>query len=406
MSGFRSVFFSCGLQCIATVVIISCGLPQNRPAKGTHITVGSNSLQNDSIEKIRARLNTNEKAQRLDSLFKYMFLHGGFNGNILVAQQGQVIYKKSWGYANYETKDSLTLNSVFQMGSSSKPLTATAILILKEQGLIRLSQTIDEFFPDFPYKKITVKDLLTHRSGLANYMYFCDSFYCYKNIPLSNDELLKLMITNHPLPYFKPNRRFEYSNTNYALLVNIIEKVSGVSYADFMKQEIFKPLGMNNSRISITDTIDLNHNKTTGYEGNWKKYDIDYLDGVLGDKNIFTTVDDLFLFDQALYTVQLLKKETLDEAYSGTSHEYPGQRNYGYGWRLIDEKDGTKIVYHNGWWHGYNNVFYRRLKDKTTIIILSNKINRGIYHIEGILNILDGSGITGNIFDEEGRAVN
>lgn len=403
MSGFRRTLLNYSIACTCTAALLSCGQPGlKRIFFSDEVIPG----QNDSIEKIRVKLDVSHKAHRLDSLFKYLNKHAGFNGNVLIAQQGQIIYKKSFGYSNFKTKDTLTLNSVFQMGSSTKPLTAMAVLKLRDEGLLELSQTVDEFFPDFPYKKITVKDLLTHRSGLPNYMYFCDGLYCYKDVPLSNDKLLDIMIKDHPPRYFPPNRKFEYSNTNYGLLVCIIEKVSGKSYAEFMKEEIFKPLEMNNTRVGIADTLDLNKNKTTGYESNLKKYDIDYLDGVLGDKNIFTTVDDLFLFDQALYTDKLLKQTTLAEAYTGASHEHRGQRNYGYGWRLIDEKDGTKIVYHNGWWHGYNNVFYRRLKDKTTVIILSNKITRGIYQIDGVLRILDSSGSSVMLNDEDGRDIN
>jgi CubicO group peptidase (beta-lactamase class C family) len=398
--GFR-ILLNCSLACITAAMLLSCGQPEPHTSLKSYTGQDSVPELSDSIKNILVKLNAKQKAKQLDSLFRYMLKHGLLNGDVLVAQQGQVIYKNSFGYGKRKPDDTLTLHSAFQMGSSTKPLTATAILMLKERGLLQLSQTVDEFFPGFNYKNITVKDLLTHRSGLSNYMYFCDALYCYKEQPMSNDALLKIMIEKHPPRYFAPNRKFEYSNTNYALLVCIIEKVSGKSYNEFMTGEIFKPLGMDNTWVGDVKTNDRHLNKTIGYETNWKKYDNDYLDGILGDKNIFTTVDDLYLFDQALYTDKLLSKETIKEAYTGASHEYPGHRNYGYGWRLIDEKGGTKIVYHNGWWHGYNNVFWRRLKDKTTVIILSNKITPGIFHIESIMKILDGSGSSMSIFDED-----
>jgi CubicO group peptidase (beta-lactamase class C family) len=345
----------------------------------------------DSTEDLRIHLKVKQKSSELAILFKNKFEHTGFNGNVLIAQQGLVIYKGSFGFADFVTKDPLTLNSAFQLGSSSKPLTALALIILHEKGLLNYTQTVDEFFPEFPYKKITIKELLTHRSGLPNYMYFCDSLYCCQDKLLSNDALLQLIIKKRPPVYAPPDKKFEYCNTNYSLLVNIIEKVSGKKFALFMKEEIFQPLGMNNTWISDPDSNRLHKNKTTGHKANRKHYDDDYLDGILGDKNIFTTVGDLFLFDQALYNGKLIKKESLEEAYMASSHEHPGKRNYGYGWRMIEEKNGEKIIYHNGWWHGYNNVFYRRLKDKTTVIILSNKITSGIYHIDDVLSILDGS---------------
>lgn len=388
MFGFRTLIFKRSYILLSFILLFSCNENKKR-IKTTHeqpITV-----ENDSLENILAKLNAKQKSHRLDSLFNHLQKRAGFNGNVLIAQQGTIIFRGSYGYSRRDTKDSLKLTSAFQLGSSTKPITATAVLMLKDRGLLDLSQTVDEFFPDFPYKKITVKALLTHRTGLPNYMYFCDNLYCYKDEPLTNDALLKIMTEKHPTRYSPPNKKFNYSNTNYGLLACIIEKVSGKTYSEFVTDEIFKPLYMFNTWVSDPKTNNLHTSKTIGYETNWKKYDDDYLDGVLGDKNIFTTVDDLFLFDQAMHSGQLLKEETLKEAYTGASRESRGERNYGYGWRLINRKDGTKIAYHNGWWHGYNNVFWRRLNDKTTIIVLSNRINRGVYQVDGILNIIDGS---------------
>ncbi len=356
----------------------------------------------DSLAGEHLKVHQGQKTKQLEALFKTKFKTSGFNGNILIAQHGQIIYKGSYGVADFKTKYPLTLNSAFQLGSSSKPLTAMAVIILHEKGLLKYTQTVDEFFPDFPYKKVTVKSLLTHRSGLPNYMYFCDSLYCCQDRPISNDALLKLIIEKKPPLYAQPNRKFEYCNTNYSLLVNIIEKVSGKKFAEVMRTEIFRPLGMKNTWVSNPDSNKLHKEKTIGHKANRKQYDDDYLDGILGDKNIFTTIDDLFLFDQALYAGTLIKKESLDEAYTGASKEHPGKRNYGYGWRMIEEKNGDKIIYHNGWWHGYNNVFYRRIKDQTTVIILSNKITSGIYHIDDVLAILDGTDkASGSVVDND-----
>ncbi len=113
-----------------------------------------------------------------------------------------------------------------------------------------------------------------------------------------------------------------------------------------------------------------------------------YADDVVGDKGVYSTAEDMFKWDQGLYTEKILKKATLEEAFTGYSNEHKGKRNYGYGWRLIEEEK-RKVVYHNGWWHGYNSLFYRGLSDSTTVIILSNKDNRSIYHIEDVLTILN-----------------
>ena len=374
------------------LILVACDQHQeklNRIGTSNQYDTITQKNISDSIEKLKIHLKFGVKARLLDSLFKAKF-KSGFNGNVIVAQQGQIIYKGSFGFSDIKKRVKLSIYSEFQLGSSSKPLTAMAILMLKEKGLISLSQTVDELLPNFPYKGITIKQLLTHRSGLPNYMYFCDSLYCCHDIPLSNDKLLELMIQKHPGCYYPPNRKFEYCNTNYSLLVNIVEKVTHQKFGQFMHDNIFEPLHMNHTWVSNVDSNRLHPLKTVGHKANAQKYEDDYLDGILGDKNIFTTVDDLFKFDQSLYTHLIISDKSLTEAYTGASHEHPGKRNYGYGWRMTESDNGTKIIYHNGWWHGYNNVFFRRIKDRTTIIILSNKITSGVYNVDKIIEILDG----------------
>ncbi|HSH64924.1 MAG TPA: serine hydrolase domain-containing protein, partial [Bacteroidia bacterium] len=240
---------------------------------------------------------------------------------------------------------------------------------------------------------ITVHDLLTHRSGLGNYLYFgealCDSKNCYHGTILNNSNLLTMMMNEKPPAYFIPARKFSYCNTNYALLASIIEKVSGMSYSDFMDQRIFKPLGMTHTWVHAIQADSTHKNKTMGHTSFGKLEEEDYADEVLGDKGIYSTVGDMLLWDQAWYSEKLLKKKTIEEAFTGYSNEHKGKRNYGYGWRLLDIAKNNKVVYHHGWWHGYNSVFFRRPSDRTTVIILSNRDNHSLYQIQDILEILD-----------------
>ena len=380
---------------IPAALAFSCNT--NAPASASELrpdTLHLSKAHLSSTDSIQLLLNSkNNKliAKQLDSLFSYKFKNKGFNGNVLIARDGLILYKKAWGVKDFKTKDPLDLGSAFQLGSSSKPLTALAVIILKERGLLNYDQTVNDFFPAFPYKGVTIRQLLTHRSGLPNYMYFCDQLYCCQDVPLTNDKLLDLMIEKHPPKYYPPNKKFEYCNTNYSLLVNIIEKVSKKKFGQFMHDEVFAPLQMNHTWVCQADSNKAHKNKTIGHKANRQHYYDDYLDGIQGDKNIFTTVDDLFLFDQALYHGKLISDSSLQLAYTGASHEHNGKRNYGFGWRMVDEPNGEKLIYHNGWWHGYNNVFFRRINDKTTIIILSNKITAGVYNTEDVIAILDGS---------------
>ena len=350
-------------------------------------------LSSDSINKIRKEIHADEKAAKLKAAFALRVQNAKFNGCVLVAQRGQVIFSNSYGYSDLKNKTALKINSAFQLASISKTLTSAAILLLKDQGKLKLTDSIQQYFPGFPYHHITIKLLLSHRSGLSNYIYFgepyCDSKNCYNGKTFDNEAMLQIMMSDKPAAYAAPNKKFEYCNTNYALLAMIVEKVSGMRFAEFMKQNIFIPLGMNDTWIHDPKTDGMHTNKTTGHTAGGKYVEEKFADDVIGDKGVYSTVDDMLKWDQALYSEKLLKKETIIEAFTGYSNEHKGKRNYGYGWRLIDDGKNPKIVYHNGWWHGYATLFFRRPSDQTTVIILSNKFGGGTYHIEDILSILN-----------------
>lgn len=374
---------------VLSLFLLSCG--ENQPVSKNEKTA---TINQDSINKILKKIHASEKSKQLNALFENKVKTVGFNGCILIAQQGQIIYKNVFGFSNLKTKDSLKINSAFQLASTSKTLTAAAILLLKEQGKLKLTDNIQQFFPNFPYHNITVQMLLTHRSGLSNYIYFgepyCDANNCYNGKTFDNNSVIQIMMSEKPQPYASPNKKFEYCNTNYALLASIVEKISGLSFADFMAQNIFKPLEMNNTWVHNPKNDSIFKNKTIGHNASGYMEKETYADDVVGDKGIYSTVEDLFKWDQALYSEKILKRSTIEEAFTGYSNEHKGKRNYGYGWRLIDEGKGNKVVYHNGWWHGYSTLFYRRLSDQTTVILLSNKYNSNIYHIEDVLSILNG----------------
>lgn len=369
-------------------LLIACGPSENGTSKSHKFS----SEEKDSLAEFLVRIHAKEKAYRIDTLFRNKVKYSGFNGCVLVAQHGQIIYKKAFGYSDLKAKDSLKFNSAFQIASASKTLTSAAILLLKDRGKINLTDQVNKFFPGFPYEGITIQMLLTHRSGLANYIYFCEP-YCekpnlYNKSCFDNKAVLEIIETHKPELYSKPGKKFEYCNTNYALLALIVEKVSGVNFPDFMDINIFKPLGMKNTWVNTVHNKE-KRNKTSGYNSSGNPENDTYADDVLGDKGVYSTVEDMYKWDQALYSEKLLKKTTIEEAFQGYSNEHKGKRNYGYGWRMIDDGKTPKIIYHNGWWHGYNSLFLRRPSDHTTIIVLSNKYNRSAYQVQGVLAILD-----------------
>jgi CubicO group peptidase (beta-lactamase class C family) len=339
-------------------------------------------------------------ASRLDSMFNGLHRTGAFNGSILVAKKGAIIFKKTLGFCNKENNCQLNDSSMFQLASVSKVITATAVLMLHERELIDLDKPFTFYFPDFPYQDITVKQMLAHRSGLPNYIYALNSEIYQPNYKMSNSDMYAYLKVKNPKIYLKPNTHFNYCNTNYALLALLVEKVSGKYFSQFLKEELFDPLGMKNTR-TITE-IDLSHpNVTKPYDEKWKTVDMDASDYVLGDKSLYSTAYDLYLFSEAMYHNRVIKAETQELAYAAYSKEKK-LTNYGLGWRIKDHKDpARKEVYHNGWWHGYRSSFHRRLNDSLTVIVLSNQLNRAAYQTYRIYQILDNTSAADSLAEEE-----
>ena len=339
-------------------------------------------------------------AYRLDTLFEQMAVHNGFNGSVIVAKDAEVIYQKSFGYADKRNNVLLTDSTSFQLASVSKVITATAVMLLVEKGLIKLDDTFASYFPLFPYDKITIKHLLSHRSGLPNYLYFLNDIVTSKDRVLTNREVLELMIEKRPGLYLQPNKAFNYCNTNYALLALLIEKISKKTFSNFLREEIFLPLGMRHSGTILSlDVFEKAISKP--YDNRWKIIEPEASDYVVGDKSIYSTPYDMFLFSEALFQGKLLNHETQDLAYTALSREKK-LSNYGLGWRMKDFKDSEKKeVFHNGWWHGYRTAFHRRLSDKVTIVVLSNQLNRTAYQTYKIYRAIDADTLFSSVADEE-----
>lgn len=321
--------------------------------------------------------------RELSSFLDTSLLNKGFNGGILIAKDGEVIYEKYIGKIDLRKKDSLTSSTPLHIASTSKTFTAIAILRMVEETKLSLNDSLEKFFPHFPYPGITVKMLLTHRSGLPNYLYFM-SDNKWGILPnkkwnrqyASNNDVLKMMYDKRPDPTGKPDGRFNYCNTNFLLLALIIEKISGKSFPVYMQEKLFQPLQMTNTYVfTLKDTL----TATPSFTNNNTYWNFDFLDATYGDKNVYTTPQDLLKWDQALYTDQIIEKALLDSTFAPHSFEKQSVHNYGLGWRLQILPNGKKVVYHFGKWHGSNAAFARLLDEKATIIIIGNRFNRAIY---------------------------
>ncbi len=362
----------------------------NKPNDWYTECVGS-PLTAEEEAKIRKQIDADHKISQIEEIFRKKRL-AGFNGNVLIAQKGVVLYEKSFGYAHLRKKDSLQAGHTFQLASLSKPLTAIAVLKLYEANKISLEDTIQRFFPDFPYHNITIQELLCHRSGLPNYLYaFMDSVRRGQKYP-TNATIMQWFATVKPTPprYNSPNRAFSYSNTNYMVLASIVEKVTGASFEHYLRRHILDPLKMNHTFLITNKADSTLASRTVGhqYGGMVPK---DYYDDVVGDKGVYSTTEDLLKFYRGLSANCLLSEKTMKEAFAPRSFERRGFKNYGYGFRIhLDEQENPKYIYHGGWWKGYNTMMWMNPQDDFVIIILGNSYNRSVYQVKELLDILHG----------------
>jgi CubicO group peptidase (beta-lactamase class C family) len=309
----------------------------------------------------------------------------GFNGNMLVAKDGKILYEKAIGWADYLHRDSLKISSEFELASITKTFTGVAVMQLVEQGKIGLNDNVKKFYPNFPYEGITVKLLLSHRSGMMNYVYFTDGIWKDKKKPMSNTDVMDLIAQYKPARYAAPDTRFHYNNSNFMVLAAIIEKVTGKKYADYMMANVFKPAGMKHTHVYSTTVYPKIPVDVVGHDRTWR-YSVvqNFLDGPVGDKGVYSTVHDLVLYDNALRSGRLLKKASLDSAYTGHNKPVNGHFNYGYGWRMFDGDKGRKVVYHTGWWHGFRHIYVRDLDKNIVIVFLGNLTNGSLLHLDDL----------------------
>jgi CubicO group peptidase (beta-lactamase class C family) len=326
-----------------------------------------------------------DRVKRIDSLLNAMYAQQKINGNFLIAEKGTVIYQKSFGLANEETKEPLNENSIFELASVSKQFTAMAIAILQEKGKLNLNDKMSKFIPELAfYDHITIKNLVHHTSGLPDYMELMETRFDKSKIA-TNKDIIALFAKEQPKLLFDTNTKWEYSNTGYALLATIIEKASGMSYGDYLQKAIFTPLKMTNTFVYTRRYAPKkvsNYAYGYVYSNELKKHVLPddlaetkvvvWLDGIVGDGTVNSTANDLLIWDRALYTNQLLPKSGMEQIFTAGTLADGSATKYGFGWMLDNHPDFGKTASHSGGWPGYKTHIDRHLDNDKTIIILSN----------------------------------
>jgi len=368
-------------------------------------------LNNDDKERLIAEVKA-----------KYETILGnkGFSGQILIAKNGEVIFEDYKGYSNFSDKTAILPETPIHLASISKTFTGMAALKLWEQEKLDLKAPVTKYLANFPYKEVTIEQLLSHRSGLPDYTYFMEPNK-YKTIKVKNkrgrwvkklklikaetpfrqglyinQDVLDYMVTKRPAPAAMPNRVFKYCNTNFVVLALIIEKITGQDFPTYMAETIFKPLKMENTYVFSAKSID---KYTPSYNARMVPYKIEKYDCIYGDKNVYSTARDMYLWDKALTEGSYVKESTLEMAYQPQSPINKYHHNYGLGWRILAKPNEERLVYHNGWWHGNNTVFTRLISESATIIILGNKFNRSIYKGKEIASVFTGKVDTTDLVD-------
>lgn len=343
------------------------------------------------IAKYPAAITANV-SKKLDSVFNRLNKRQDFHGSVLVGKKGKIVFTKSYGYADFRNKIAIDKNSVFQLASVSKQFTATSILILYEKGLLDLNDKVTKFFPDFPYDAISIKHLLNHTSGLPKYFWLAEHKW-KKATPPSNMEMMDLIAEQKISLFFTPGRRFDYSNTGYFVLASIVEKVSGNDFGDFLATNIFKPLDMKNSFVYRFEKDTIIDHQLAGYRvyRGWRHAKISGTvnDAITGDKNVYSTTEDMFKWITGLNSGKIISKNTLAKMYTKGETKYGRKIPYGFGFRIVED-DSEKVIYHNGKWNGFSTSIKQYTDSDLVIITLEHSNYKWMNNLnEKVKNIVE-----------------
>lgn len=332
-----------------------------------------------------------DREHRVDSIMAKHIAPSAPGAGVLVVQDGRILLEKGYGLAVVEQRRPISSATRFLLASVSKQFTAMGIMILAERGKLAYDDPLRKFFPQFPgyADSITLRHLLNHVAGFPEYEeLFMSSGKVGRDWPRSSStppsqyeptarDALELLARS-ARPRFRPGERYEYSNSGYVLLGQIIEKASGQRYARFLNDNVFRPLGMSHTVVydetkpSIPDRAS-SYQVKNGYE------QIDYtpFNAIYGEDNVVTTLNDLYKWDQALYTERLVHDSTMRLAFTpGTINDGSGT-SYGFGWQIRPVLD-IPAVFHTGSWMGFRTVILRFPEKHTTVVVLANRADLAI----------------------------
>ncbi len=348
-----------------------------------------------------------QQAKQLDSIFTLLCAQNQFNGSVLIAEKGKVIFEKGYGYSNETTRQQNNPQTIFEIGSSSKQFTAAAIVLLKRQGKLQYEDKMSKYLPELGFgDKVTIYDLLRHTSGLPN-DYISDLSKNWDKTKIAtNEDVIRHYQLQKDTLQFEPRSRYEYNNNNYAFLASIVERVSGMKYADFLSENIFKPLNMKHTFVyNRREHPGRVKNYATGYVWNDNSFtkvtsehtlhsdSIAYfLDGIVGAAKVNSNVEDLFKWVIALKNNTLFIQTEFDEMTAVTQTTTGKNIPYGFGFDLSKGENRFSFG-HTGNWDGNMSLISQNMIKDRTIILLEN-FAMGVFPFENITQILDNRPVT------------
>jgi CubicO group peptidase (beta-lactamase class C family) len=341
---------------------------------------------------------------KVDSLFANV---KDFSGVLMIADDGKIVYHKAYGFSNFDTQQPLDTTSIFELASVSKQFTAIVIMMLKEEGKLNYDDPLEKYIRGLPYRGITIRHLLTHTSGLPDYMAVMDKYWDKTKVA-GNEDCIAYLKKYNPERHANPGERYEYSNTGYLLLASVAENASGIDFISFARTRIFVPLEMTNTDIRSQDEKSMLRNMAWGYLWVPEKNAYVRTDSMIqfnygawlgnrkGPGRISSTSTDLLKWDQSLYRNELVSAETLNEAFSPMKLKSADPKgdtisNYGFGWMLKTGSLG-RMVEHSGSNPGYNTHIVRYIDARKTIVLLSNNAHPKFNEIlTGVESVVAGS---------------
>ncbi|WP_332018991.1 serine hydrolase domain-containing protein [Kaistella sp.] len=379
MKLFRIIFF----LAIFSLVLFSCK-KENTDSEETKTTLpnfGNVELDEVFKENESKLKNRDSIVSVIDSYYKNVWEKGDLWGGFLVAKGDEILYEGYRGFTQDNKQGPVNDTVALHVASISKSITAMAVMKLIEAGKLELDAPLTQYFPKFPYPKVTVFTLLSQRSGLPKYEYFIEKIEPepaeLSKEYISNQDILNLLIRYKPDLARETNTGFMYCNTNYALLALLVEHATKIPFPEAMQQIVFRPLKMKHTYILQEN--DMESAAKSFYQRGPRVYPYDRLDLIYGDKNVYTTPRDLLNFSKAMFAKNFLRDDLYKMVFEPYSNERPGINNYGLGFRMKVFNENEKLTYHNGWWHGTNSVFGHLLKSNVTIIAIGNKYSSRVY---------------------------